>query len=97
MGYEPQLLVKAAPATDSVLPKPLDQIVRPQSGAARSARQQKRSPSDSGYASNVGKSSRESQSSSLISEESVPEEFRIRGAATETEGRKLTKRRKTER
>jgi hypothetical protein len=97
MGYEPQLLVKTAPTPDSVLPRPLDQIVRPTSGASRSARQQKRSPSDSGYASNVGNSSRDSQSSSLVAEDSIPGEFRIRGAASEAGGRKLTKRRKIER
>jgi hypothetical protein len=34
-------------------------------------------------------------SSSLISEEPSPEEFRIRGAASEAGGRKLTKRKKT--
>jgi hypothetical protein len=97
MGYEPQLLAKTAPTTDSVLPKSRDDSVRPGIGVSKSARSQKRSPSDSGYASNVGNSSRDSQLSSLVSEDSVPEEFRIRGAASETGGKKLTKRRKTER
>lgn len=95
MCYEPKLLVKSAPTTDSFVKKSLDQSVRQQSGASRSARPQKRSPSDSGYASNVGSSSRDSQLSSFASEGSVPEEFRIRGAASETGGKKLTKRMKT--
>lgn len=98
MGYEPQLLVKHAPAadTDSFLPKSREESVHPQTGASRKARQQKRSPSDSGYASNVGDSSRDSQTSSLLSESSMPEEFRIRGAASKTAEKKLTKRRKVE-
>lgn len=97
MGYEPQLLVKDAPTTDSLATRPLDQSVRRQSGASRNARGKKQPPSDNGYASITGNSSRDSQSSSLVSEDSVPEEFRIRGAAGEIGGRKLTKRRKTER
>lgn len=96
LGYEPQRLVRWEPTTDRVSPKSRDQSVR-QQGASQDSRPQRRSPSDSGYGSNVGNSSRESQSSSLVSEDSVPEEFRIRGAASEIGGRKLTKRRKTER
>jgi len=96
MGYEPQLLVKTDHTTDSVLPKPRDESMRQQQGALLYSRSQKRPPSDSGYASNVGNSSRDSQPSSLASEGSVPEEFRIRGAAGEAGGRKLAKRRKTE-
>jgi hypothetical protein len=97
MGYEPQLLVKSAPTTDSFGTRSVDQSVHHPSGASRSARPQKRLPSDSGYASNVGNSSHDSQSSSMVSEDSIPEEFRIRGAAGDAGGRKLTKRRKVER
>lgn len=96
MGYKPQVLVKSAPNTDSFVKKSVDQSARQQSGASKSVRQQKLSPSDSGYASNVGDSSRDSQSSSLGAEDSTPGEFRIRGAASETGARKLTKRRKIE-
>jgi hypothetical protein len=89
MGYEPQLLVK------NLLVASNSRDARQQRGTTKDTRQQKRLPSDSGYASNVGHSSHDSPSSSLISEEPSPEEFRIRGAASETGGRKLTKRRKT--
>jgi hypothetical protein len=89
MGYEPQLLVK------NLLVANNSRDARQQRGTTKDTRQQKRLPSDSGYASNVGHSSHDSPSSSLISEEPSPEEFRIRGAASETGGRKLTKRRKT--
>ncbi|GAB7325025.1 hypothetical protein MBLNU13_g08823t2 [Cladosporium sp. NU13] len=97
MGYEPQLLVKNAPTPDGFASKTLDQNLRQQRGTHGSARPKKRLPSDSGYASTVGYSSHDSQSSSLASEGSVPEEFRIRGAASEAGVTKLTKRRKTER
>jgi hypothetical protein len=91
MGYKPQVLVKGGPTTDSFVKKSVDQSLRQQNGASKIARSQKRSPSDSGYASDVGSSSRDSQSSSRIVEDPVPEEFRIRGAATETGRRKLRK------
>jgi hypothetical protein len=98
MGYEPQLLVKnllVANNSASALSVPPDRDARQQRGTTKDTRRQKRLASDSGYASNVGHSSHDSQSSSLVSEEPSPEEFRIRGAASETGGRKLTKRRKT--
>jgi hypothetical protein len=95
MGYEPQLLVKTPLAAEGSVSASLGRGVRQQRGTTKDTRQQKRLPSDSGYASNVGHSSHDSQSSSLVSEEPLPEEFRIRGAASETGGRKLTKRRKT--
>jgi hypothetical protein len=95
MGYEPQLLVKYPLAAESSVSASVDRGARQQHGTTKDSRQNKRLASDSGYASNVGNSSHDSQSSSLISEEPSPEEFRIRGAASETGGRKLTKRRKT--
>jgi hypothetical protein len=95
MGYEPQLLVKYPLAAESSVSASVDRGARQQHGTTKDSRQNKRLASDSGYASNVGNSSHDSQSSSFISEEPSPEEFRIRGAASETGGRKLTKRRKT--
>jgi hypothetical protein len=95
MGYEPQLLVKDLLVADRSVPASLNRGARQQRGTTKDTRQQKRLASDSGYASNVGNNSHDSQSSSLISEEPSPEEFRIRGAASETGSRKLTKRRKT--
>jgi hypothetical protein len=92
-GYEPQLLVKSTLAAEGSVSASLNR--GQQRGTTKDTRQQKRLASDSGYASNVGNSSHDSQSSSLISEEPSPEDFRIRGAASETGGRKLTKRRKT--
>jgi hypothetical protein len=95
MGYEPQLLVKDLLVADRSVPASLNRGARQQRGTTKDTRQQKRLASDSGYASNVGNNSHDSQSSSLVSEEPSPEEFRIRGAASETGSRKLTKRRKT--
>jgi hypothetical protein len=89
MGYEPQLLVKYPLAAESSVSASVDRGARQQHGTTKDSRQNKRLASDSGYASNVGNSSHDS------SEEPSPEEFRIRGAASETGGRKLTKRRKT--
>ena len=97
MGYEPQHLTKDAPTADGSTPKPLSQSVSQRHSTSGSARQQDRSPSDSGYASHVGNGSRDSESSSFISEEASLEGFKIRGVARETDGRKLVKRRKMER
>lgn len=94
MGSEPQRLKKNPPTTSHVASKSLDQGAPQRSGTLTTTRELKRLPSDSGYASNAGKSSRDTQSSSLSSEANPPEDFRIRGAAREPEGKKLTKRRK---
>jgi hypothetical protein len=96
MGHEPQLLVKDVFTVDSFVPNSLGPGVLRQPPSS-GARQHKRSPSDSGYASNAGNSSHDSQASSLLADGPSPEEFRIRGAASETFGKKLTKKRKTER
>lgn len=96
IGYEPQLLAKDRPTIDNFGSKSSDQSVRQHSDPSGTPRTQKRSPSDSGYASNVGNSSQDSPSSSLISEEMSPAEFRIRGAASDTGVKKLKKRRKTD-
>lgn len=95
LGYEPQLLTKNPRASDNSVAKPLDSSSRQHGGTSEGTHHQKRLPSDSGYASNVGSSSRDSQSSSLTLEERPSQEFKIRGAASEPEGKKLTKRRKT--
>jgi hypothetical protein len=95
MGYEPQLLVKGVLVADNSVSTTSGRSAGQQRGTTGTPGQQKRLASDGGYASNVGDSSHDSQSSSLVSEEPTPEEFRIRGAASETGGRELTKRRKT--
>jgi hypothetical protein len=95
MGYEPQLLVKDLLVADNSVSAFSDRVTRQQRGTTGGTRQQNRLASDSGYTSNVGNSSYDSQSSSLISEEPSPEEFGIQGAANETGRRKLTKNRKT--
>jgi hypothetical protein len=96
IGYEQQLLIRNTPTTDNFIPRFLNQSVQEQPGASRITHHQKRSSSDSGYASNTGNSSHGSQTSSLVFESPSLEGFRIRGAAGETGGKKLTKRRKTE-